>query len=160
MTAIDTSTETVARLLEDVTPGPWRIKDCNTLGDRCTNYYHEIWNDETDILVTTEVTRAHNDGGAKNMRFIAAARDLVPALLNERDDLRAKLAVAAEALGACIASLERADTAEGVCCCGDSMDQHSDQMWCGHSPVDMGTYYASEAMEAARAALAQIKGDE
>ena len=88
---IDTSTEAVERLLEDVTPGPWRIKDCDTLGDRCTNYFQEIWNDETDILVTTEVTRAHNDGGAKNMRFIRAARDLVPALLKERDEARARI---------------------------------------------------------------------
>lgn len=86
MTAIDTSTEAVERLLENVTPGPWRIKNCDALGDRCTNYFQEIWNDETDILVTTEVTRAHNDGGAANMRFIRAARDLVPALLKERDE--------------------------------------------------------------------------
>ena len=89
---IDTSTEAVERLLDGVTPGPWRIKDCDTLGDRCTHYFQEIWNDETDILVTTEVTRAHNDGGAKNMRFIRAARDLVPALLKERDEARAQLA--------------------------------------------------------------------
>lgn len=94
MTSIDTSTEAVERLLEGVTRGPWRIKDCDTLGDRCTNYFQEIWNDETDILVTTEVTRAHNDGGAKNMRFIRAARDLVPALLKERDEARARAAAA------------------------------------------------------------------
>ena len=59
-----------------------------------------------------------------------------------------------KALEACVASLERVDTAEGVCCCGDSMDRHSDPMSCGHSPVDMGDYYAGQALESARAALA------
>lgn len=61
------------------------------------------------------------------------------------------------ALEACVASLERADTQEGVCCCGDSMDRHSDPMSCGHSPVDMGDYYAGKAMDAASAALAKIR---
>ena len=94
----DTSRDAVERLLENVTPGPWRIKDCAAMGYRCTNYYQEIWNDETDILVTTEVTRAHNDGGAANMRFIAAARDLVPALLARAEAAESKLAKAVEAL--------------------------------------------------------------
>lgn len=70
---------------------PSRIHDVNYSGDRCTNYIQEIWNDEVDILVTTEVTRAHNDGGAANMRFIRASRDLVPALVVERDALRAEV---------------------------------------------------------------------
>ena len=30
MVKIDTSTEAVERLLEGVTPGPWRIKDCDS----------------------------------------------------------------------------------------------------------------------------------
>lgn len=116
MTAIDTSTEAVERLLDGVTPGPWRIKNCDTFGDRCTNYFQEIWNDETDILVTTEVTRAHNDGGAKNMRFIRAARDLVPALLKERDEARAALAASQPAdpvanAGCCQALLKERDEA-------------------------------------------------
>ena len=62
------------------------------------------------------------------------------------------------ALEACVVSLERANTEEGVCCCGDSMDRHSDPMHCGHSPVDMGDYYAGQALEAARAALAKARG--
>lgn len=64
-----------------------------------------------------------------------------------------------KALEACVASLERVDTAEGVCCCGDSMDRHSDPMSCGHSPVDMGDYYAGQALESARTALAQTPTD-
>ena len=62
--------------LEASTPGPWRIKNCEEYGDRCLNFYQEIWNEETDILVTTEVTRTHNDGGKANMRIISRAPDL------------------------------------------------------------------------------------
>ena len=82
------------------------------------------------------------------------------------EKLEAELAAAQQreaaltkALEACVASLERVDTAEGVCCCGDSMDRHSDPMSCGHSPVDMGDYYAGQALESARAALAQTPTD-
>ena len=71
----------IKRDREAGTPGPWRVKDCDSMGDRCTHYYQEVWNDETDILVTTEVTRAHNDGGRVNMRRIARVPDLEAALL-------------------------------------------------------------------------------
>lgn len=67
-----------------------------------------------------------------------------------------RLAKAVEALGACIASLERADTSEDVCCCGDNMDGHSDPMACGHVPVDMGDYYAQSALKSAHAILKEI----
>jgi L-alanine-DL-glutamate epimerase-like enolase superfamily enzyme len=71
---------------ETGTDGPWRIHDCESMGERCINFYQEIWNDDTDILVTTEVTRAHNDGGAANMRRIARVPQLE------------RIALAAEAL--------------------------------------------------------------
>ena len=70
--------------------------------------------------------------------------------------LRAKVEAAdklAQALSACVSSLERADTAEGVCCCGADMDRHPDPMSCGHSPVDMGAYYAHTALTEASATL-------
>ncbi len=67
---------------------------------------------------------------------------------------KAKVARLGEVLKACVSLLERADTAEGVCCCGDNMESHGDPMNCGHSPVDMGDYYARKALEAARAAIA------
>ena len=79
------------------------------------------------------------------------------ALLDARAELAAtrdQIEALRGALEACVASLERADTEEGVCCCGDSMDRHSDPMTCGHSPVDMGDYYAGQALKSARAALA------
>ena len=53
----------IKRDREAGTPGPWRIKDADSIGDRCINYFQEIWNDETDILVTTEVTREQPGGG-------------------------------------------------------------------------------------------------
>ena len=87
---------------------------------------------------------------------------LARALLDARAELAAaqqREAALTKALEACVASLERVDTAEGVCCCGDSMDRHSDPMSCGHSPVDMGDYYAGQALESARAALAQTPTD-
>lgn len=40
---------------------------------------------------------------------------------------------------------------DGVCCCGDSMENHADPMWCGHSPVDHGGYVADGWLAKARA---------
>lgn len=83
MTAIDTSTEAVELLLEDVTPGPWTVEDsdgtiCLFMGDSC-----EMCNETYYPWVPSN----HYD-----WHFIAAARDLVPALLKERDEARAALA--------------------------------------------------------------------
>ena len=51
-----------------------------------------------------------------------------------------------EALRACVAALERADTSEGVCCCGASMDGHGHPLTWGHSPVDAGDYHAARVI--------------
>ena len=45
----------------------------------------------------------------------------------------------------------------GVCCCGEEMETHSNPMYCGHSPVDSGEYYASSAIMQTRAALEETK---
>ena len=58
------------------------------------------------------------------------------------------------ALNDCIAAIEHADMADGVCCCGDNMENHSEPMNCGHSPVDAGEYHAHQVLTAARTALA------
>lgn len=86
MTAIDTSTEAVERLLENVTPGPWFVGEEQCVDDK--------WS-----IVTTSggaILANVNDRPARtaNAHFIAAARDLVQALLKERDDLQVKLAEA------------------------------------------------------------------
>lgn len=78
VTKIDTSTEAVERLLDGVTPGPWNVDFVNSIyaGNRKPyKILHSVVHDDD----------AH---------FIAAARDLVPALLKERDEARAALAEA------------------------------------------------------------------
>jgi len=49
------------------------------------------------------------------------------------------------------AIIEHCSVTEGVCCCGDSMDNHS--MFSGHGPVDHGSYVAEQALIEARAIL-------
>lgn len=48
---------------------------------------------------------------------------------------------------------------EGICCCGDNMDGHSDPMNCGHSPVDHGSYIAQHLVESTSATLRAIGGE-
>lgn len=67
---VDTSTEAVTKLLDGVTPGPWGVDPL----------YATIVSGSKSI---TEVFTSDADA-----RFIAAARDLVPALLAERDALK------------------------------------------------------------------------
>jgi len=81
MTQIDTSTEAVEALLKDVTEGPWEV-------DWTGNGY---WIGDTISMVGETYQEA------RDVKFIAASRELVPALLAERDALKAKLAKAVEA---------------------------------------------------------------
>jgi hypothetical protein len=69
------------------------------------------------------------------------------------------LPILVEALEGLLDTVSRLDICEGVCCCGDDMERHSDPMSCGHVPVDAGEYYHGKTIELARAALASIKGD-
>lgn len=79
---VDTSTEAVTKLLDGVSKGPWRVEykhgtTCLMMGDSCQmcneTYYPWVPANERD------------------WHFIAAARDLVPALLAERDALKAEV---------------------------------------------------------------------
>lgn len=91
---------------------------------------------------------------ACNARLIAAApdmRDTILALCAEVDRLRALLQTAQ-------GIVESADNTNGVCCCGDSMLDHTNAMDCGHSPLDAGAYHAHEWQKDARAVLVQ-EGD-
>jgi hypothetical protein len=65
------------------------------------------------------------------------------------------LDLALEALEKSIGMLERADCSTGYCCCGSSVDRHT--FGDGHSPVDEGEYYQSNALEYARKAITAIK---
>ena len=104
--------------------------------------------DEDEDGATQEYVRA--DLFEASAAMASRQNALIDTILDEP----AKSAKLVGALKACVSSLERANTAEGVCCCGDSMERHGAQMDCGHSPLDMGDYYASKALEAARAAIA------
>ena len=86
---VDTSTAAVTKLLDGVTPGPW--------GAEYEDYGEEIWFGGEGCGTWTVGPCFIGGGGhdtdlARIMdadaRFIAAARDLVPALLAERDALR------------------------------------------------------------------------
>jgi hypothetical protein len=82
-----------------------------------------------------------------------------PSLEDDVKDLEAKLAKAVGFLEAWIEVSENCSIEEGVCCCGDNMEGHSDPMNCGHSPVDHGAYIAGQLEESTRALLATIKGE-
>ena len=94
MTQIDTSTETIKALLKDVTEGPWEVDVLTADGPN-----GDEW--DTDIEVSSGTGRHIygydlgycDDVDAEikaNARFIAASRELVPALLAERDALKAE----------------------------------------------------------------------
>jgi hypothetical protein len=74
--------------------------------------------------------------------------DLAPAPLD------ARVAELVDALEAWLELAAHCSIEEGVCCCGDNMENHSDPMFCGHSPVDHGAYIAMQLIESTRAALA------
>lgn len=53
--------------------------------------------------------------------------------------------------------ITRCEVSEGVCCCGDVMDNHPEPMACGHSPVDHGQYVAAQWLKEALAAMQPAK---
>lgn len=73
---VDTSTEAVTKLLDGVTPGPWKVDEWDSHCDVVADY--GVFGEGFVIC-----EYAYQDA-----RFIAAARDLVPALLAERDALK------------------------------------------------------------------------
>jgi hypothetical protein len=81
----DTSPEAI---LDGVTPGPWVAESRYTRKNG--QMYWQV-SDEYDAIVQNQSCWARGDHAA-NARFIAAARELVPALAAERDQLAAVLA--------------------------------------------------------------------
>ena len=67
------------------------------------------------------------------------------------EKIRAAGAMTLEALRMCLSVLHNADLRTGYCCCGSKVDMHI--MGDGHSPVDEGTRYQYEAIDAARKAI-------
>ena len=104
MTKIDTSTKAVEALLKGVTEGPWGYGKTGEeqrlilgAGGR-GNYIANV----TIHQIPRHMGLWEEDERESNAQFIAASRELVPALLAERnqlrDELEAKLAKAVEAL--------------------------------------------------------------
>jgi hypothetical protein len=73
----DTSAEAIAELLSGTTPGPWGVYDWKDKTKRHIGVQAEI-----DICAMTNLWTGRADA---NARFVAAARELVPALAAERD---------------------------------------------------------------------------
>lgn len=84
---IDTSPEAIAALLDGVTPGPWVAESGHT--QQNGQLYWQVSN-EYDAIMQNQFCWAQGDPAA-NARFIAAARDLVPALAAEIARLTADL---------------------------------------------------------------------
>lgn len=86
----------------------------------------------------------------RDIRTIKSLLDATPG--DPRDAEIARLTRENERLLGLVSSAESIfinfHTSAGVCCCGDNMDGHSDPMACGHSPVDMGEYSASQWLAA------------
>lgn len=65
-----------------------------------------------------------------------------------------------EALNAWIEIASNCSIESGCCCCGESMENHSSPMICGHSPVDMADSVVHSAIQKTDKALAPIKESE
>ena len=85
---IDTSREAVERLLENVTPGPW---DAESGHEQQNGQLYWQVTDGRDAIMQNQFCWCQGDQAA-NARFIAASRELVPALLAERDAALAEVA--------------------------------------------------------------------
>ena len=87
MTEIDTSPDRIAAIMDGVTDAPWRFEPdegaCLPRVESVEKLVCTVGNAESWLDALDEWTA--------NARFIAAARDLVPALAAERDALRAEV---------------------------------------------------------------------
>jgi hypothetical protein len=90
----DMTPEAVAKMLEGVTPGPWRLDgDFGVDSDAMHGYVAN-----TGFGPDTEDSVAE---ASANARFIAWAREAVPAIAAERDEWKARAEAAAAVTPAC-----------------------------------------------------------
>lgn len=101
----DTSTKAVTAFLEGVTPGPWV-----TVEESEGHGWGVSWRIVQSGNWLNDIAEMVNEQDA---RFIAAARELVPALLAERDRIAAQVVQLQRELDAAIAALDRV-RAEGM----------------------------------------------
>lgn len=121
---MDTSTEAVERLLDGVTPGDWSSYSDDDDPDCPAGFQYSLHSSKYGCVgYWTGHKDNHKDERwyltEADARFIAAARDLVPALLKERDEARAALAEVEAALAAQIEAAIR----EMWCLCEDLEDE-------------------------------------
>ena len=82
------------------------------------------------------------------------AADQFEAELTRQRDL------AVEALNAWLGIASNCSIESGCCCCGESIENHSSPMMCGHSPVDMADSVVRGAIQKTDEALSAIKESE
>jgi hypothetical protein len=75
------------------------------------------------------------------------------------ETLEAKLAQAVEALEGWLNVYAHCTIEDGVCCCGDDMNNHMLTFDSNHMPLDHGAYIADELAKKTEATLAAIKGE-
>ena len=115
--ASDAEVEALRRGLDGVTPGPWECHTQTRYGDRSEVEEIEIWSDGLDVLIGTEVRRAHLDGGRRTMAHIArcspdAIARLLARLTAAEQDTAKRIAEAVAAERAKVVELEgRLETA-------------------------------------------------
>jgi hypothetical protein len=110
------------------TPGPWFV------GGK-TGYQNQL-----KIEPTIGVVYGAGEQLQANAALVAAAPRLLD--LVER----------------CAHLLSRANVSSGVCCCGDSTENHASPYDSGHAPVDTAEYAAERLCKDAVALLATIHG--
>lgn len=113
---IDTSREAVERILDGVTEGPWESESGHE--QQNGQLYWQV-TDGRDAIMQNQFCWCQGDQAA-NARFIAAARELVPVLLAERDAALAEVARLSHAH----AARRRPDAGKGCihttpCTCGE-----------------------------------------
>lgn len=120
MSEIDTSTAAIAALMDGVTAGPWRVEHETTLiwghCDKDDSTYRGMGYPVAECRISPVSSWAHGpdaDAGETNARFIAAARELVPALTDERDAAVARAEQAEARVADVEAEVERMRTALG-----------------------------------------------
>lgn len=98
---IDTSTAAVTALLDGVTPGPWQAEWPESDGiDGEPRYVASTVMTESPDTAVCQLREDQEQDAA----FIAAARELLPAVISERDELRGNIG----------AAVTRAEHAEGL----------------------------------------------
>jgi hypothetical protein len=127
-TAIDTSTEAIEALLKDVTPGPWGRNTRAQVGPVSQE------DDQSYGMICDSVCELdYSDHWEADSHFIAAARELVPALLAERDALKAeneRLKDQADAVWN--EAIEAAIKEVGLYSCSAGSDAFTEGVSCGY----------------------------